>query len=314
MATLRFARLFAFRSSPRRKISLPLLLTALAVLILGLLVMSPSPAAAAEKGSRGNNGRALGHDKSGGPKKEKHTAPPGRSARDGGASDSTVQISTALFIEKKSGSSGADDAPGVRSDTASVAGSGEGPEGKFECDPTHGSDTGHGANTDGPDNPYHNTCEPEHEPGAGLGGGAATGQPCAGCVGNADDKNPPGQAPGGSDANAGYECDRNQGVGKENPAHTGCEEQQAEKPPPEQPGKPPPPPPEAPAAPPEGPPRVFPKGPFPEVRVPAPEVMPRRPLGQLPVTGAGTGVLLQVALLLIAAGFSLLLAARRRCG
>ncbi len=31
-----------------------------------------------------------------------------------------------------------------------------------------------------------------------------------------------GQAPDGGDANAGYECDRNQGIGKMNPAHTGC--------------------------------------------------------------------------------------------
>ena len=93
-----------------------------------------------------------------------------------------------------------------------------------ECSPTHHSNTGHGANTDGDDNPYHNTCEHEHAPGNGKGDGTAAGKPCAGCVGNADDKNPPGQAPGGSDGNAGYECDRNQGVGKENPAHTGCGE------------------------------------------------------------------------------------------
>ena len=91
-----------------------------------------------------------------------------------------------------------------------------------ECSPSHHSDSGHGANTDGATNPYHNTCEGEHAPGNGVGDGAARGKPCAGCVGNADDKNPPGQAPGGSDHNAGYECDRNQGVGKENPAHTGC--------------------------------------------------------------------------------------------
>ena len=32
----------------------------------------------------------------------------------------------------------------------------------------------------------------------------------------------PGQYPNGSDPNAGYECDRNQGVGQTNPAHTGC--------------------------------------------------------------------------------------------
>jgi hypothetical protein len=56
----------------------------------------------------------------------------------------------------------------------------------------------------------------------GHGTGKSTGKPCAGCVGKADNKNPPGQAPNGTDANAGYECDRNSGVGKTNPAHTGC--------------------------------------------------------------------------------------------
>ena len=56
----------------------------------------------------------------------------------------------------------------------------------------------------------------------GRGDGVAKGKPCAGCVGKADNKNPPGQAPDGGDGNAGYECDRNQGVGQTNPAHTGC--------------------------------------------------------------------------------------------
>ena len=58
--------------------------------------------------------------------------------------------------------------------------------------------------------------------GNGSGSGKATGKPCAGCVGKADNKNPPGQAPSGTDANAGYECDRNHGIGRTNPAHTGC--------------------------------------------------------------------------------------------
>ena len=40
-------------------------------------------------------------------------------------------------------------------------------------------------------------------------------------MGKADDKNPPGQAPDGTDNNNGYECDGNQGVGQSNPAHTG---------------------------------------------------------------------------------------------
>ena len=63
---------------------------------------------------------------------------------------------------------------------------------------------------------------------SGNGGGMASLNagdhlPLAGSVGNADNMNPPGQLPDGSDANAGYECDTNSGVGLTNPAHTGCE-------------------------------------------------------------------------------------------
>ncbi len=82
----------------------------------------------------------------------------------------------------------------------------------------NGPDPGGGAN--GPGN-YGSTCDGSASQN-GNGGGSAKGRPCAGCVGNADDKNPPGQAPDGSDHNAGYECDRNSGVGRTNPAHTGC--------------------------------------------------------------------------------------------
>jgi hypothetical protein len=57
----------------------------------------------------------------------------------------------------------------------------------------------------------------------GNGNGQAVGKPCAGCVGRADNKNPPGQFPDGSDANAGYECDTNHGIGRTNSAHTGCQ-------------------------------------------------------------------------------------------
>ena len=59
--------------------------------------------------------------------------------------------------------------------------------------------------------------------GNGNDNGNATGKPCAGCAGNADDKNPPGQLPGGGDHNNGYECDGNHGVGRTNPAHSGCD-------------------------------------------------------------------------------------------
>lgn len=77
---------------------------------------------------------------------------------------------------------------------------------------------GKGANTSGA---YDSTCDGSPSQN-GNGDGKAKGKPCAGCVGNADDKNPPGQRPDGSDANNGYECDGNNGVGKSNPAHSGC--------------------------------------------------------------------------------------------
>jgi len=78
--------------------------------------------------------------------------------------------------------------------------------------------SGNGANHNGA---YDDTCDGSAS-GNGNGGGNATGQPCAGCVGKADEKNPPGQAPDASDPNSGYECDSNSGIGQTNPAHTGC--------------------------------------------------------------------------------------------
>lgn len=70
-------------------------------------------------------------------------------------------------------------------------------------------------------NQYASTCDGSPS-GNGNGTSTTSSKPCAGCVGNADNKNPPGQAQNGSDPNAGYECDTNSGVGKTNPAHSGC--------------------------------------------------------------------------------------------
>ncbi|HMG26659.1 MAG TPA: hypothetical protein VKH36_07570 [Acidimicrobiia bacterium] len=78
---------------------------------------------------------------------------------------------------------------------------------------------GHGANTF--PGPYSSTRDGSPSLN-GKGDGLAVGQPCAACVGKADNKNPPGQFPNGGDPNAGYECDRNNGIGQTNPAHTGC--------------------------------------------------------------------------------------------
>jgi hypothetical protein len=88
--------------------------------------------------------------------------------------------------------------------------------------------TGNGANTSGAYDSTRNGSPSLN----GNGGGNATGKPCAGCVGKADNKNPKGQAPNGSDHNNGYECDGNNGVGKTNPAHTGCQPSTPVNPPP----------------------------------------------------------------------------------
>ena len=78
-----------------------------------------------------------------------------------------------------------------------------------------------GANGQCPTGPYCSTRDGSPSLN-GNGGGAAVGKPAAGAFGKADNKNPPGQMPNGSDKNAGYECDRNMGIGRSNPAHTGC--------------------------------------------------------------------------------------------
>src|SRR5438270_7653699 len=57
-----------------------------------------------------------------------------------------------------------------------------------------------GANGQCPGCPYCSTRDGSPS-GNGNGGGNATGKPCAGCVGNADNKNPKGQMPNGSDHN-----------------------------------------------------------------------------------------------------------------
>src|SRR6185312_10440450 len=87
-----------------------------------------------------------------------------------------------------------------------------------------------GANGQCPGGPYCSTRDGSAS-GNGNGNGNATGKPCAGCVGKADNKNPKGQNPNGSDHNAGYECDRNHGIGRTNPAHTGCKSGDSTPPP-----------------------------------------------------------------------------------
>jgi hypothetical protein len=87
--------------------------------------------------------------------------------------------------------------------------------------PSHADQNPGGANNGGQCGAYCSTRDGSASQN-GNGNGKATGKPCAGCVGKADNKNPKGQRPNGHDHNNGYECDGNHGIGKGNPAHTAC--------------------------------------------------------------------------------------------
>jgi hypothetical protein len=104
--------------------------------------------------------------------------------------------------------------------------------GSSEAVPPPSNPAPEGAGQDGGANSTSGPYDPDPaDPGAsGVGQPSGNGKstdnngnrPCAGCVGKADYKNPPGQLPDGTDHNKGYECDENEGVGKMNPAHSGC--------------------------------------------------------------------------------------------
>jgi LPXTG-motif cell wall-anchored protein len=133
-------------------------------------------------------------------------------------------------VKKDDGGSSSEagsDASGSGSEASSASSSSNSDPGNPNagCNQTpYSSADGNGANHSGP---YDDTCVPAPS-GNGNGGGNAVGKPCAGCVGNADEKNPKGQYPGGGgshyagDNNNGYECDGNHGIARTNPAHTGC--------------------------------------------------------------------------------------------
>ena len=140
----------------------------------------------------------------------------------------------------------------------------------------------------------------------GNGTGNAVGKPCAGCVGKADNKNPAGQAPSGpGDANAGYECDRNHGIGRSNPAHTSCT-----PPPTTTPLTPPTTPPATPLTTGGGGGTTFTGGSGTTFTGGSGTVSTAG--GGLPFTGDSTGLLALTALVLLGSGSGLVVAARRR--
>lgn len=78
--------------------------------------------------------------------------------------------------------------------------------------PSKADFSGHGANVHGDFDSTRDGALTAH----GNGGNGMV----AAIKGRADNKNPPGQS--ANDHNRGYECDDNRGVGKGNPAHSGC--------------------------------------------------------------------------------------------
>jgi len=129
------------------------------------------------------------------------------------ATDTGTATTTAAGPTSAAGSTASDH---VTSGTASTVGDVTKPQPLSNADRNSG-----GANGQCPGGTYCSTRDGSPSMN-GNGNGNATGKPCAGCVGKADNKNPKGQQPGGTDHNAGYECDRNHGIGRSNPAHTGC--------------------------------------------------------------------------------------------
>ena len=174
-----------------------------------------------------------------------------------------------------------------------------------------------GANGQCPDGPYCSTRDGSPS-GNGNGNGKAVGKPCAGCVGKADNKNPPGQKPNGSDANAGYECDRNHGIGRTNPAHTGCETPNVAPSPTPSPTKTSKPPKPSPSPSPSKPPHGSPSpAPSPSVlgehHTTPPQTSQPSVLGEtLPVTGIAVAALVASGLLALVFGLVLQFTAHRR--
>ena len=166
--------------------------------------VTTSVAAAPGNGNAGGNGNgnANGHSDSGG----------------NGSSSSSSSASAGTSTQASTSSSG--------NGNGNSHGPGHGNTPAQDCtNPHQGADPNDGGANQNP-GPFDNTCHGQiSQNGNGPGHQApGHGTPCAGCVGNADDKNPPGQSL--NDHNNGYECDKNHGVGANhgngNPAHTGC--------------------------------------------------------------------------------------------
>jgi len=280
------------------------------LLPLGSLVALADPApgnsGAADQGNDGNNGGGNGPRNADGNNNTGNNNAGNKSNNDegGGGGEGNWVEETTSSTSSSSSSSGSGP---TTSGSSSGEGDGPGVPVSEDCNGSDNSDTGVGANQGGP---YDNTC-PAGDSENGKGNGGANGRPCAGCVGNADDKNPPGQLPGPQDNNKGYECENpnkdgnNNGIGRGNgnPAHTGCQPQVVVNPP--NPPNPPPEPPPPGGENPSGPDDIVagdidfgPKVLGTRLQKSEPEVKP----GILPFTGGGIAQFLVIALGLMTVG------------
>ncbi|MDQ3952345.1 MAG: hypothetical protein M3279_05195 [Actinomycetota bacterium] len=182
----------------------------------------PAVAAAASEGKGNAGGNGNGSEK-------KDEAPGASAAAPGNSGDKGNAGGNGNGADNGKGNDKKDEAPAAESNgNGSSNGNGNSSAGGSASeDKGNGWESAPGQDGKGCDQkgqgsgPYASTCDGSpSQNGNGNGGGG--GKPCAGCVGNADNKNPPGQLPNGKDPNNGYECDGNKGIGKGNPAHTGC--------------------------------------------------------------------------------------------
>ncbi|MFZ5849602.1 MAG: hypothetical protein ACOYX5_19720 [Actinomycetota bacterium] len=257
--------------------SMPVWRLAFVVLIAVFLVGMSLPAQAKPGNGQGNSQGNSQSRSDQAPGQAKKAEPEGAAAPQESANAAPGKSDQAPGQQKKAESQSQGSSPGKgKSDHSEGNASTQGPYDEPQPESNADKNAG-GANAgecvDGPKHAYCSTRDGSASKN-GNGGGKATGKPCAGCVGKADNKNPKGQYPNGSDRNAGYECDRNNGIGKSNPAHTGCTTGNPSTPPveppapkpeePEKPGKPEKPtPPGQPSTPP-GPPPGTPGSPCPE--------------------------------------------------
>jgi LPXTG-motif cell wall-anchored protein len=189
------------------------LLSPLAVLLWIVFNVGRAGAAQAHDPTGPAHSTAAGHARSDVPAGSKESAGSDLSA------DSDVSTPSSATTPDAKGSSHASHTPAAPNTSArggKHAGELTSPQPISNADANSG-----GANGQCPGGPYCSTRDGSASQN-GNGGGAATGKPCAGCVGKADNKNPHGQMPNASDHNAGYECDTNHGIARGNPAHTAC--------------------------------------------------------------------------------------------